>query len=683
MGCSGAVSEEGGRAAMGIGKVFKLDVIDGIGVATFDVPGAPMNTWTGEAMEDFYELIDTLEKGSYLEGVIFVSGKPYNFHSGANLNFIEDFSSKEELGDGLDRFHRAFNRLQKLSIPSVAAISGHCLGGGYELALACTARIARESKTTVIGLPECLVGLFPGGGGTQRLPRLIGLPALELILTGKSLPADRAYEAGMIDRLVPAEGDLLQEAKLLIKEIIAGTASLKRPVHHFSQIDLVAGMAREKVLKATRGRELPGPMLAIKAIQDGVKLSLEEGLEVEKKYFIEVALSREARGSINTFFLKTETDKPLAMVPRDFKARPVKKAAVLGFGTMGRGIVIDILRHMRIPVVVKDLPESLEPGKIFIRKILQGMAEKKRLKAPVEDLMELLTVTPEYGDSFKDVDLVIEAVFEDPKVKAEVYKELCAFVSEDCIIASNTSTIPITRMAAAVTRPERLAGAHFFSPVWQMELLEVIKGEKTSQDTIFNLLCFAAAIKKRPVVCKDNPGFIVNALVLPYCLKMYDLLSQGVPIEDIDRAMVQFGFPVGPVKLLDEVGIDVQYKAFLAMDLEAPKTLERLIQDGRTGLKKSGKGIFLKDGSVDPGVLPLIEVKGEPVSMSVEEIQLALYQGIVEKGKDLLDSGVVDNPRIIDAAAIWGLGFPPDKGGPMRWADLMGLSQKLYQKNFY
>lgn len=666
-----------------MGKVFNLKVEERIGVASFNVAGAPVNTWTEEAMEDFYGLIDTLEKSPDLEGVVFISGKPDNFHSGANLNLIEGANSKEELADGLDRFHRAFTRLENLSIPSVAAINGHCLGGGYEFALACTARIARESKTTVIGLPECMVGLFPGGGGTQRLPRLIGLPALELILTGKSLPAAMAWEAGMVDRLVPGEGDLLQEAKAFIKEIFAGTAGLKRTGHDFSQIDLAAGTAREKALKMTRGRELPASVLAVKAIQEGVRLTLEEGLELEKRYFAEAALSMEAKGSIHTFFLKTETGKPLAKVPRDFKAKPVKKAAVLGFGTMGRGIVIDILRHMRIPVVVKDLAESLEPGKEFVRNILEGMAAKKKIKAPVDHLMGLLTVTPEYGDHFKDVDLVIEAVFEDQKVKDAVYKELCAFVPEDCIIASNTSTIPITRMSGAVICPERFAGAHFFSPVWLMELLEVIKGEKTGQDTVCNILHFAAAIKKRPVVCKDYPGFIVNALILPYCMKMYDLLSKGVSIEEIDRAMVQFGLPVGPVRLLDEVGIDVQYKAFSAMGLEVPETLKRLIQDGRAGLKKSGRGIFLKDGSVDPGVLPLIEVKGDPVKMSVEEIQLALYQGMVEKGKELLDKGVVDSPRTIDTAVIWGMGFPPDKGGPMKWADLTGLSRKLFEKNFY
>jgi 3-hydroxyacyl-CoA dehydrogenase len=410
---------------------------------------------------------------------------------------------------------------------------------------------------------------------------------------------------------------------------------------------------------------------------------LTEGLEIEKRYFVEVVLSNEAKGSIHTFFLKTETDKPISMVPKNFQPKPIRKVGVLGFGTMGRGIVIDLLRNMEIPVVVKDIPEALEPGKAFVRKILDGMAEKKSLKTSVDDLMKRLTVTPSYDDHFKDVDIVIEAVFEDLKVKDQVYREVSPIVSSDCIIASNTSTIPVTRMSKSVTHPERFGGAHFFSPVWMMQLLEIIKGEKTSLDTIHHLLSFAGAIRKRPIVCNDNPGFVVNALLQPYCMKVYGLMEEGVAIERIDSAMVKFGMPVGPVKLIDEVGIDVQHLAFLAMGIEPPQTLKNVVQDGRAGLKKSGKGFFLKDGSVDPSVLPLIANLGRSKEMTVQDIQMLLYGEFVKKGKELLDQKIVDSPKTIDVGMIWGIGFPPDKGGPMKWADLTGLSLQLYQKKFY
>jgi len=668
---------------MGFGKIITLNIEEEIGIVTYNIPGTQVNTWSVEAMEEFFDLVNTIDKDTQLKGIIIISGKPNNFHSGGDLNFLESFTSREAMEQWLNRFYLGFNKFEELRIPSVAAIQGSCLGGGLEFALLCTGRIAIDAKTTVLGQPEVMVGLIPGGGGSQRLPRLIGLPAMDIILSGKSLSASKACEAGIVDRVVPTETDLLTEAKIFIKEIIAGTANLNRPLHDFSQIDEVAAAARKAVLKSSRGRELPAPLMAIKAIQEGVKLSLKEGLDIEKKYFMDVALSNEAKGSMHTFFLKTSTDKPLAMVPRDFQTKAINKVAVVGFGIMGRGIVIDILRNMQIPVVVRDLPEALEPGKKFIKKILDGFAEKKKIKIPVDDLMNLITVTSEIGDDFKDVDIVIEAITEDPKVKNQVYKDLCAVVPADCIICSNTSSIPITRLANSVTNPERFAGAHFFSPVWLMELLEIVKAEKTSQDTVYNLLFFAGAIKKRPIVCKDNPGFVVNAMILPYFLKMYDLLSQGVAIEKIDKAMMKFGFPVGPVRLIDEIGIDTHYNAFVAMGIDIPDILQRIIDDGRTGLKKCGKGIFLQDGSVDSDVLPLIGFEGDSFDMPIEEIQQVLYSQYVIKGKELVDMGIVDSPRLIDVGVIWGLGFPSEKGGPLKWADLTGLSEELFGKNIY
>jgi 3-hydroxyacyl-CoA dehydrogenase/enoyl-CoA hydratase/3-hydroxybutyryl-CoA epimerase len=666
---------------MSVGEIFKLTKDGGIGIVTFDMVGDVMNTWTDKAIMELNELVGLLEKEESLTGVIFISGKPNNFFAGANLKMIAEIESEEEARKALDYLHDPFNRLSELKIPSLAAIHGHCLGGGLEFALACTARIAKESAATLIGLPECNVGLFPGGGGTQRLPRLIGYGAIELILRGKMLPAPKALEKGIIDRLLSQDADLLQEAKAFLKEIIDGTADLKRPEQDFSQIDEIMDMARQGVLKATKGREIPGPMLAIKSIQEGVKLPLSEGLELEKENFVKVALSNEAKGSINTFFIKTLTDKATSMMTKGFEPRPLKKAAVLGFGTMGRGIVIEILRRMQVPVIVKDIPEALEPGKAFIRKILEGMVEKKRLKVPVDDLMNLITTTSEYIDELKDVDIVIEAVFEDIKIKEQVYKELCRAVSDDCIIASNTSSIPITSMSRYVTNPERFGGLHFFSPVWKMQLVEVIRGEETSQDTVDNLLNFVASIRKRPIVCRDNPGFVVNALLFPYLTNAIAYAEEGNPIEKVDGAMTRFGMPLGPIRLTDEVGIDVIHKVLVGMDVEQ-KTLAAVVNDGRWGLKKSGKGFFLKDGSVDPDVLPLIDTREEK-KRTEEEIQMGLFKAMLEVGKDLLDRNIVDDPRMIDVGMIWGTGFPPDKGGPMKWADLIGLSTEMFGKKFY
>jgi 3-hydroxyacyl-CoA dehydrogenase/enoyl-CoA hydratase/carnithine racemase len=663
-------------------KVFNMAVDQsGIGVITFDVVGEAMNTWTEEAFIGFDRIMQELEIAKGIRGIIFISGKPESFFAGANLKMIAQIESADEIRKTLNLFHGSFARLAALGFPSVAAIHGHCLGGGLEFSLACTARIAREGKNTLIGLPECNVGLFPGGGGTQRLPRLIGYGAFELILKGTILSAAKAYELGIVDRLIPAEDDLLASAKTFLGEVIAGKAGLKRPAQDFSQIDAVAEMAKAGILKATRGREIPGPMLALKSMHEGLKLPLEQGLELEKANFVEVALSKEAKGSINTFFLKGMTDKPKTMMAAGFVPKPLAKAAVLGFGTMGRGIVIEILRNTKLPVLVKDVPEALEPGKAFVRKILDGMAEKKRLKEPVDEIMARLAAVSEYTAEFREMDIVIEAVFEEIGVKRQVYGELCRVIPEECIVASNTSSIPITSMAPYVTKPERFGGLHFFSPVWLMQLVEVIQGEKTGRETIDNLLNFTGLIRKRPIVCRDNAGFVVNAMLFPNLINALKYVEEGNPIEKVDRAMSRFGMPVGPIKLTDEVGIDIPYKVFVGMGIQQD-TLKNVVEAGRLGLKKSGKGFFLKDGTVDPDVLPLI-ARHSPHELSEEEIQMGILTAMVRMGKELLDRKIVDDVRMIDVGMVWGIGFPADKGGPMKWADLIGLSQELYGKNFY
>ena len=666
---------------MSYGKIFTLTKENNLGIVTFDVTPEIMNTWTREAIDEAGGLIEHLEKVTDLKGVIFISGKPENFHAGANLNLLNEMKDREDTVQALDVFHSMFKRLEALPYPTVAAINGHCLGGGLEFALACNARIAKESKTTLIGLPECSLGIFPGGGGTQRLPRLIGYGAIELILKGKVLPAAKAHVMGIVDFLVGPEGDLLKEAIQFTDKIAADPETLQRKSQDFSQIDAVADMARQEVLKVTRGREIPGPMLAIKAIQEGVKVTLEEGLEIEKNLFVKAVLSNQAKGGIHTFFLKTMSDKPQTMMRKGFEPKPINKIGVVGFGTMGRGITIDILRNTQMLVVVKDIPDALESGKDFVKKILDRMAEKKKLKSPVEDLMGRLEITSEYGQELKDADLIIEAVFEDIKVKKQVYEELSQLVKEDCIIASNTSSIPLKAMAQYVSRPERFGGAHFFSPVWLMQLVEVIQGAETSRDTVDNLLSFSAAIRKRPIVCKDHPGFVVNAVLFPYFMKSLEFLEAGNSIEHIDNAFTAFGMPVGPIRLIDEVGIDVSYNVLKGKGMDQ-STLKNVVGDGRMGFKKSGKGFFLEDGSVDPSVLPLIALK-EKREISGEQMETEVLTEMVKIGQSLLEKGIVNDPRMIDIGMIWGVGFPPDRGGPMKWADLIGLSKQLFGKTFY
>lgn len=666
-------------------KIFTLTKEESIAVVRFDVPGAPVNTWTDQAVDDYEAVLNQLEadKAQY-KGVIFISGKETCFHAGGDLHTLLGVSDPTHFKKRCNYFNQLFLRMENLGIPTVAAISGQCLGGGFEFALAMTARIAADSPLTILGLPECNLGLLPGGGGTQRLPRLMGYAALEMILQGKIVPAAKALELGMIDRLVSAKDDLLFSAKVFLLDLIGCKIELKRPSQDLSNLDDVIATARKGVLKATRGREIPGPMLALKAIQDGLKVSLEEGLVIETDCFIEALKTPESKGMINTFFLKTYSDKPQAMIPKGFQPRRMEKFAVLGFGIMGRGIVIDLLRRISKPVVVKDVPAAIEPGLAAVRKVLDGMAAKGRLNASVDQLMELITPVSEWTDDFKDVDVVIEAVFEDPAVKDEVYKSLCAVIPADALIASNTSSLPVNLLSGSVKNPQRFAGAHFFSPVWVMELLELIRGEATSDDTINNLIALAGRLKKRPVVCNDNPGFVVNAMLFPYFLKTFELLEQGVSIESIDAAMMKFGLPVGPVRLTDEVGIDTSYLVLTkSLKKAAPPALENMYKAGRFGRNKNGKGYYTKDGTVDPEALPLVNPSGQHQEYTEAELQEMLFTPFVLTGSELLEKKIVSDPRLIDIGAIWGIGFPSDKGGPMKWADLTGLSERLLQKRFY
>jgi 3-hydroxyacyl-CoA dehydrogenase len=375
------------------------------------------------------------------------------------------------------------------------------------------------------------------------------------------------------------------------------------------------------------------------------------------------------------------TDNPAKMMTKGFVPKPINKAAVLGFGNMGRGIVICILRDMDIPVVVKDTPEALEAGKTFVLKTLNGMYEKKRLSTPPEELMRRILPTTEFGDIFKDVDLVIEAIYENIDAKKELYEALCNVVTDDCLIASNTSGLSINDLAKFVTLPRRFGGMHFFSPVWLMQLVELVRGENTSRDTIDNFLHFAGCIKKRPLVCNDSRGFVVNAVLGPLTRNGLKYIEEGNDIAAVDQAFTQYGLPVGPIKLVEETGIDVVYSIWRNRG-EAQQTLKNFYEDGRYGFKKCGKGIYQADGSVDPAAISLIH-KREPVQRSALEMTTDLLKDQITIAKDLLKKGVVDSPQMIDIGMLYGTGYPQDKGGPLKWADLIGLSEQLFGEKFY
>ncbi len=666
-------------------KSVTVSVEKGLAVITMNDAANPVNTWTDEITTGFIYAIEEVNEAiaaGQVKGVIVASGKEGTFHTGANLNKMGN--KPDTVLDKMKNIefnHVVLNRISKIKVPTLAVINGHCMGGGLELALACDARIAADTKNTKIGLPEFNVGLFPAGGGTQRLPRLIGPTGIDFIIEAKIVGAPEALAAGIIDKCVAADADLLEESKAFLQGIIDGSEKLQRTEYDFSNVAEKVAEEKAKLLKKTRGRLLPAPKAFFEIIEKGLPASLEEGLELEKKHFVPVSLSPECKGYIHTFFLKGMTDKPQKMMTAGFQPKELKKTAVLGFGSMGRGIVICIIKDMGAPVVVKDTPEALKAGMAFVEKTLTGMYEKKRLKTPPADLMKLIIPVTEFDESFKDVDVVVEAIFEDMQVKETCYKELCAVVSDDCLIASNTSGLSVNDLAKFVTNPERFGGLHFFSPVWLMALVEIIRGEKTSQATVDNFLNFAGLIRKRPLVCNDSPAFVVNAVLRPFTGSGLKYMEEGNDIAEINEAFIQFGLPVGPAKLLDEMGIDVVYHIYKNRG-EEQKTLEALYNDGRYGFKKCGKGIFLEDGSVDPEAVKLIH-RREPVKRTAEEMTTDLLADQITIAKGLLDRGVVEGPHMVDIGMLYGTGYPQDKGGPLKWADLIGLSEKMFGKKFY
>lgn len=664
--------------------MFTYELADGLAVVTFDVEGAPVNTWSTASEENLIavcaELTELAGKGE-VKGVIFISGKPDTFLTGANLNDLVKAGEDAAVARGdIELFQKCLGGVAALPVPTLAAVWGHCLGGGLELCLACDARIAKEARSTQFGLPEINVGVFPAGGGTSRLVRLIGYPAIDMVLTSKNVDVQKALALGLVDKAIPQDADLLAEAKAMLNEMIAGNMPA-RAEQDFSDSDNVIEEMRQAHIKKARGRFLPAPKAYLEVVQKGVKLPLAESLALEVEYYPGVATSDETKGMVNTFFLTSFGSNAKKFMTKGYEAKPIKKAAVLGFGTMGRGIVIDILNRAAIPVVVKDSPEALEAGQAFVRKILQGMADKGRLKAQVEDLMNLIVPVAEYTDAFADVDVVVEAVFEDLDVKRQVFGELCQAVKEDCLIASNTSYLSVNELAEMVPHPERFAGLHFFSPVWRMALVEIVRSDKTSQNTVDDLLGFVAALRKRPVICGDGPGFVVNNVLNPFMTSTLQYVEEGNAIEKVDAAMVKFGNAVGPIRLLDEVGIDVSYHILKSLGVEQ-KTLANMVNAGRYGLKKNGKGFFQEDGTVDPEALKLID-KRPTVERSEDEIAQALLVEQVTRGKALLDNRIVDDVRMIDMGMIFGTGYPADKGGPMKWADITGLSKQLFGENFY
>ncbi|MGO9529007.1 MAG: 3-hydroxyacyl-CoA dehydrogenase NAD-binding domain-containing protein [Verrucomicrobiia bacterium] len=667
---------------------------EGIAWVVFDDPESKVNVLGTEQMKQLDAVLDELYKRKP-KAAVFISAKPGIFIAGADINELQRIRDAS-LGADLSRAgHRIFAKIELLGVPTVAAIDGACLGGGCELALACRYRVAADGHKTQIGLPETQLGIIPGWGGSQRLPRLIGLgAALDIICAGKSVSADKARRIGLVDAAVPSV--VLRETAT---RLALGQQRAKRksvwsqnwwPMRRF-----ICRMARKRVLVRTEGR-YPAPLRAIDAMEEGLRGSLNEGLDSEAKIFGEVSVTPQCRNLIRLFFLREKYAK-LVFNPEKVErtgpisakvmTSPVEKVGVLGAGVMGAGIA-QWCSARGLIVRLKDIkPDFVASGiKRIADAYREGVKRRKMSELDAQHGMARVHPTTDYT-GFGDCDLVIEAVLEKIEVKRQAFGELTAALRNDCIIASNTSAIPIDDLAEASGRPKRFVGIHFFNPVHKMPLVEIVRGTKTAPEVVAAAVEFAKRLKKIPVVVKGTPGFLVNRLLMPYLNEAGVLLGEGETIESIDEAMLDFGMPMGPLRLIDEVGIDVAYDVAAELGeafkdrMAVARILRQVHEQGLKG-RKGGVGFYVykkkKEERVNRRLAKAIRRdvesrEAKKVERSARDIQRRLLGVMIEEAKRCLSEGVVASEDDIDAGMIFGTGFPPFRGGLVVYARDVGL----------
>jgi 3-hydroxyacyl-CoA dehydrogenase / enoyl-CoA hydratase / 3-hydroxybutyryl-CoA epimerase len=671
----------------------RLEMEDGIAVIRMDLPGKAVNVLSRAMAASLEALIGRLERGEGgARAAVLLSEKEGTWIAGADIEEFADISTAED-GERVSRdAHALLSRLEQLPIPVVAAIDGAALGGGLEVALACTYRLATDAAKTKLGLPEVQLGILPGAGGTQRLPRLIGLrPALDMMLTGKQLDGRRARKLGLVDEVVPAaviEREALRAARALADGSLRASGrrergSPSRLENLFPVRRLVLTMARREVLRKTKGL-YPAPLRILEVVGSGLPRRLERGLELEARAFGELAVTPEARALAHLFLVMTEAKNDPRLEGAG-KPPKVERAAVVGAGFMGAGIAA-ATAEAGMRVRLKDItPEAAAKGLRTAHEVITSRARKRRRpKHEVTALRDRVEAAHTYA-GFQGVDLVVEAVFEDVDLKHRVIREIEAAVDDEAIIGSNTSTIPIARLAEAASRPERVIGLHFFSPVDRMPLLEIITAPGTSPAAAALCHAYGKRLGKTPIVVNDAPGFYVNRILSPYMAEAAVLLEEGVRMEAIDRAMTAWGYPVGPITLYDEVGLDVAQKAGKVMAeafsdrMTSTGVIDLMVEDGRLG-RKNGRGFFTyekgKKKDPDADVYALI---GEPEerAMAPREIQERLAMLMVNEAVRTLEEGVVRSARDGDVGAILGIGFPPFRGGPFWYVDRTGAAEVL------
>jgi 3-hydroxyacyl-CoA dehydrogenase / enoyl-CoA hydratase / 3-hydroxybutyryl-CoA epimerase len=664
----------------------------GVAILTFDRPNSTANVFDHPTLDDLNQHLDFLETENSLQGLIIRSAKPKIFIAGADLNTFTREVSAERLAMVIERGQKTFDRIARLPYLTVAAIHGASLGGGFEIALACDYRIASSETATKIGLPETNLGILPAWGGSTRLPKLIGLPnALEAIMNGRSYPAEQALKLGMVDAVVHRE-QLIAFATKYIQQNGGKKRSYKIHLSNRPPLSkLVKSQAEKKALTRTRGH-YPAPLKALEVACASLNISHEESLANEKNRVIELAFTETAQNLIGIFFLQERAKKlKLPPEPESGPAIPgqaVNKALIVGAGLMGAGIA-QWLSSRGLRVILKDVgPAFLGNGMRAIAKIY-ATGVKRHLYSETDARNAFDRILPIYEEMpLREIDLVIEAAIEKLDVKQQIFAELESKLPSDLVLATNTSALSIDAIAASLQHPERVVGIHFFNPVHRMQLVEIVRGAKTDGATLNTALRFAKQIGKLPVLVRDSPGFLVNRILLPYMVEAVRLFAEGFRIENIDRTMLDFGMPMGPLRLTDEVGLDVA--EHVAKELEsrvrhlAPlnDTLTQMMAKGWFG-RKSGKGFYEYGSGSDEKINSLFGdlQPAEPVTVNQGDLRDRLVLLMVNEAARTIEEKVVDAPEDVDFGMIMGTGWAPFRGGPLRFADHLGISTVVSRLN--
>ncbi len=674
------IAAEGGGATQRKHTAFRVERDGDLAIIWFDLPGEKVNKFSSSVMMEFASIVEEMERSTDIKRIVLASGKPSIFIAGADVSEFSKVTSPEQAKEYTRFGQQTFHRFSKLPQVKVAAINGACLGGGCEIAISCDWRVMSDSPKATIGVPETKLGIFPAWGGTTKLPRLIGLPAaLDIILKGKSLDGRRAKKIGLVDEVV-AGAILLDVAKQFTTRGNRRNGSRTKFYIEGNPLarSVIFGKARKAVLQDTHGH-YPAPLKAIDVMETGFADGIEAGLAREVDEVIPLITGEVAQNLVRLFFMMEESKKDRIVA----KPREIGSVGVLGAGVMGGGISYIVADKTDAALRMRDINwNALAGGLKAAAKIWRKKVERRRMTAgEMQRKLARVTTTTDWS-GFQHADLVIEAVVENLDIKRKVLAEFESLAKEGAIFASNTSTLPITEIAANAQHPDRVVGMHFFNPVDRMPLVEVIRGEKTSDVSMATVANFARKLGKTVVICNDGPGFVVNRVLGPYMNESGFLLEEGNSIESIDEAMVDFGMPMGPMALLDEVGIDVAAKvgAILrqrfAGRIQQSRIVDVLYGDHRLG-KKGGKGLYLyekgKRKDPDPAVYRLLGV-GTPHPVNKRDAVDRMVLSMINEAALIVDQKIVGSAPELDLAMIMGTGFPPFRGGLLRYADSLGLT---------